>query len=313
MPERPTADEGPHGGDPASEDARLAAALWTTGTWDVADVAAAVVAPEATVATVGDADMSFRLASVTKLLTAYACLVAVEEGTLELDGWAGPPGATVRHLLAHAGGFGFDSPVMARPGRQRIYSNTGFDALGAHLAHQAAMPAVDYVTAAVLEPLGMVATDLRDGSVAHGAWSTTRDLARFARELLVPTLIHRDTLAEATTVQFAGLDGALPGIGSQSPNDWGLGFELRDHKSPHWTGARNSPSTFGHFGGSGTFLWVDPAIGHALVVLTDRAFGPWALDVWPRLSDAIVDVYQRELPRPGEAERPDAVAPPTPQ
>ena len=59
-------------------------------------------------------------------------------------------------------------------------------------------------------------------------------------------------------MQFPGLVGVLPGFGRMDPNDWGLGFELRDAKSPHWTGARNSPRTFGHFGGSGTFLWVDP-------------------------------------------------------
>ena len=155
------------------------------------------------------------------------------------------------------------------------------------------MPAAEYVAAAVFGPLGLAATDLRDGSLAHGAWSTVGDLARFAGELLRPTLLAPPTLALATTVAFPGLDGVLPGVGPQSPNDWGLGFELRDHKVPHWTGGRNSAATFGHFGGSGTFLWVDPEIDRALVVLTNRAFGPWALDAWPRLSDALVDVYRR--------------------
>ena len=84
------------------------------------------------------------------------------------------------------------------------------------------------------------------------------------------------------TVQFPGLDGVLPGFGKQTPNDWGLGFELRDAKSPHWTGARNSPRTFGHFGRSGTFLWVDPDAGVALACLTDRNFGDWAKEAWPR-------------------------------
>jgi CubicO group peptidase (beta-lactamase class C family) len=86
----------------------------------------------------------------------------------------------------------------------------------------------------------------------------------------------------------------LPGFGRQDPNDWGLGFELRDHKSPHWTGARNSPSTFGHFGQTGTFLWVDPEAGDgglALAVLTDRDFGDWAKTAWPALSDAVVRAF----------------------
>ena len=77
-------------------------------------------------------------------------------------------------------------------------------------------------------------------------------------------------------------------MGRFDPLDWGLGFELRHQKTPHWTGTHNSPETFGHFGGAGGFLWVDPAVDRALVVLTDRDFGPWALEAWPALSDAVV-------------------------
>lgn len=263
-------------------------ALALVSTWDVPNVAAVVVGPAGIVARTGDGARPFRLASVTKLLTAYACLIAVEEGTLDLDEPVEPPGATVRHLLAHAAGYGFNAPPRSPPGRRRTYSNTGIDALGAVLTERAGMDARAYVVAAVLDPLAMTATDLRDRSLAHGAWSTTEDLARFVGELLRPTLIHRSTLTTATTVQFPGLDGVLPGVGPQRPLDWGLGFELRDHKSPHWTGATNSPSTFGHFGGAGTLLWVDPDLDHGLVVLADREFGPWAMAVWPPLANAVV-------------------------
>jgi CubicO group peptidase (beta-lactamase class C family) len=72
------------------------------------------------------------------------------------------------------------------------------------------------------------------------------------------------------------------------PNDWGLAFELRGAKDPHWTGARNSPRTFGHFGRAGTFLWVDPDAAVACGVLTDREFGDWAKEAWPRFSDAVL-------------------------
>ena len=115
------------------------------------------------------------------------------------------------------------------------------------------------------------------------------DLARFAAELQVPTLLAPQTLAEATQTAYPGMDGALPGYGMQRPNDWGLGFEeLRAHKSPHWTGSRNSPETFGHFGRSGTFLWVDPKAGAACVALTDRDFDQWAKDAWPVFSDEVL-------------------------
>src|SRR5690606_41827444 len=90
---------------------------------------------------------------------------------------------------------------------------------------------------------------------------------------------------------FADLAGVLPGIGSFDPNPWGLTFEIRAGKHPHWTGERNTPSTFGHFGGSGTFLWVDPAKRLAAVALTDRDFDSWALEVWPAFSDAVLERY----------------------
>jgi CubicO group peptidase (beta-lactamase class C family) len=127
-----------------------------------------------------------------------------------------------------------------------------------------------------------------EGSAGSGVAGTLGDLVALAHELQHPARIAQETLDEARTVQFPGLPGVLPGFGRQEPNDWGLGFELRDAKSPHWTGARNSPRTYGHFGRSGTFLWVDPDVGIALACLTDLAFGDWAADAWPRLSDAVL-------------------------
>jgi CubicO group peptidase (beta-lactamase class C family) len=240
------------------------------------------------VGTHGPRDRVFRWASVTKLLTAYASLVALEEGTLDLDEPAGPAGSTVRHLLAHASGLPFDATdPTAPPGERRIYSNTGFELLAETLAARAEMPFVDYLRGALLEPLGMRA-ELR-GSPAADVWGALDDLVRFARELQGPRLVAPETLAEATTVVFPGLVGVLPGFGRQEPNDWGLGFELRDGKRPHWTGSLNSPRTFGHFGGTGTFLWVDPEAQLACACLTDLDFGPWAKEAWPRLSDALLD------------------------
>jgi CubicO group peptidase (beta-lactamase class C family) len=58
-------------------------------------------------------------------------------------------------------------------------------------------------------------------------------------------------------------------------------------------GPHNSPATFGHFGGAGTFLWVDPVAELALVALTDREFGPWTLQAWPRLSDELLAAVGR--------------------
>jgi len=274
----------------------VATALVQVETWPVGTAAAGIVRPAGVVATTGPVDESLPWASVTKVLTALATLVAVEEGTVGLEDQAGPPGASVRHLLAHASGLPFDGTVPAvAPGTRRIYSNTGFEVLAAVVADRAGMPFGDYLAGAVLEPLGMVRTALA-GSPAAGASGPLIDLIALGRELLAPTLIAGETLAEATGVAFPDLAGILPGFGWQDPNDWGLGFEIRDHKRPHWTGSANSPATFGHFGRSGSFLWVDPEVRLACVSLADRDFGPWAATAWPRLSDAVLAEFGPGLP-----------------
>lgn len=262
--------------------------------WPVPTVAAAVVGPSGVLARHGDAARRFPLASVTKPLVARAAQVAVEEGAVELDTDAGPPGATVRHLLAHAAGYEMtSSKVIAPPGTRRIYSNYGFTALAEVIERESSIPFATYLAESVLEPLAMSDTVLEGGAEAagYGVASTVDDLVAFAGDLLAPATVSEQLHAEATTVQFPGLDGVLPGFGVQRPNDWGLGFEIRGGKSPHWTGAANSPRTYGHFGQSGTFLWVDPEAALALVVLTDRTFGEWAHSVMPALSDEVLREY----------------------
>ncbi|MDP9019673.1 MAG: beta-lactamase family protein [Actinomycetota bacterium] len=268
-------------------------ALAAIDTWPVVRVAAAVMAPDAVADTRGPVDEVFSWASLTKLLTAVATLVAVEEGTVALDSPAGPPRSTVRHLLAHASGLAPDDDrALAPPGRRRIYSNRGFELLSESVARAAGMPFADYAAAAVLEPLGMTDTSW-GGSAASGTRGPLHDLTRLAMELLHPTLVDVTTLAAATRCAFPGLSGVLPGFGHHSPNDWGLGFELRDGKAPHWTGTANSPRTFGHFGRAGGFLWVDPDARLACASLSDRDFDRWAGAAWPALSDAVLAEHHR--------------------
>lgn len=259
--------------------------------WPVPTAAAAVVGRSGVLVTHGDTERRFGLASVTKLLVARAAQVAIEEGVVDLDTPAGPPGATVRHLLAHTSGLSMRSAeTIAEPGARRIYSNTGFAVLAQAVQDASDIDFTEYLTAAVFEPLGMGSSALAGGADAagFGAESTVADLAVFAGELLVPRLVSDRMHAEAISVQFPGLAGVLPGFGAQRPNDWGLGFEIRDGKSPHWTGSANSAATFGHFGQSGTFVWVDPVAELALVVLTDRDFGDWTHSAWPAVSDEVL-------------------------
>ena len=265
----------------------------------------------------GQIDEVFPFASVTKPIVAWSALVAVERGLLDLDAPAGAgtahgpagagtahgpagagtaprstramlPGATVRHLLAHAGGIAFDSDaVLAAPGTRRIYSNRGIEILGERLQEATATPLEQWVETTVLEPLGMSSV-LVPGSPAHSGEGTARDLAVFAGELAAPRLISASLAAEATSVVFPGLDGVLPGYGRQAPNDFGLGVEVRGHKHPHWTGKACSPAAFGHFGQSGSFIWVDPEARRQAVFLGERRFAAVHKTIWPILCDQIL-------------------------
>lgn len=260
--------------------------------WPVDTVAAAVVGPSGVLAAHGPLEHPFGLASVTKPLAALAVLVAVEEEAVSLDDPAEEsllPGATLRHLLAHAAGLAPERRLRSfGPAERRVYSNVGIE-LAAELVERATGIAfADYLREAVLQPLAMDDTSL-PGSPARDGVASVGDLARVVHELVAPTgLLAGPTLTDLATVQFAGLRGVLPGFGPQDHNDWGLGVEIRAHKSPHWTGTLNSPRTFGHFGQSGTFFWVDPDVQLGLVVLADRDFGDWAREAWPALSDAVL-------------------------
>ncbi|BAW92207.1 beta-lactamase [Actinomyces sp. Chiba101] len=238
----------------------------------------------------GEVDAVLPFASVTKPIVAWAALIAVERGMLGLDDPAGEglDGATIRHLLAHASGVAPDSgEPLAEPGARRIYSNRGIEILGRRLTEATATDLEAWVETTVLEPLGM-ASVLIPGSPAHSGQGSARDLSVFARELAAPRLLGAGLAEQACTPVYPGLAGVLPGYGKQNPNLFGLGVEIRGDKQPHWTGTGNSPATFGHFGQSGSFLWVDPVAGRQAVFLGERPFGQAHRRAWTALNDQIL-------------------------
>ncbi|MEO7370595.1 MAG: serine hydrolase domain-containing protein, partial [Ilumatobacteraceae bacterium] len=187
-------------------------ALQLIDSWPVDNAATAVVDPAGSVHTQGDQDRRFRVASVAKTVTTWACLVAVEEGIVALDQPVGQPGCTLRHLLSHAGGYPFDGPLpIARPERTRIYSNTGIEMAAQAVEQASGITFTEYLDEAVLSPLGMASTTLR-GSPAHRLWSTAADLTRFVHELDEPQLISTGTAQQAVSVQFPDLCGIIPGL-----------------------------------------------------------------------------------------------------
>lgn len=273
-------------------------ALELTAEWPVPTVAAAVVADGTVADRIGPTAHLFRLASIGKTITTWACLIGVEEGIIALDDPVGPDDGerrTLRHLLAHAGGYGFDAgDRIIAPEKKRIYGNAGIEVAAEHLAIAAAMPFEEYLRIGLLEPLAMTATELR-GSPADSIWSTVDDLARFVIEVTDPVLVSTATAAAAVRPHFPELGGIVPGVGRFDTCPWGLGFEIRGNKAPHWTGSRNTPATYGHFGGSGTMMWIDPGLDDlAMIALTDRSFDEWgdeALRLWPQISDAVIEEF----------------------
>ena len=267
-------------------------ALHLVTDWPVDHVGAAIIS-DAGVDQVGELDRRYALASLSKPITAWAIMVAVEEGVIDLDRplqhVAAPEGATMRHLLSHAAGFAFDGEEpIAEIERTRIYSNTGIERAADEVAASAAIPFEVYLDEAVLTPLGLASTTL-SGSPAYGITSTLADAIAVASEFRRPTLLARSTVDEMIRPQYPSLGGIVPGVGRFDRCPWGLGVELHGDKSPHWMGRANSAATFGHFGGSGTMMWVDPLADVAVVALTDRRFEQWsaeALQLWPAFSDA---------------------------
>ena len=261
-------------------------ALREIESWPVEFAAAGVVAPDGSTSTHGDAERILPLASVSKPAAGLALMVAAEEGVVELDAPAGPPGSTVRHLLAHASGLPFEGETpISPPGRRRIYSNEAYRVLAAYVEANADMPFAEYVRLAVCEPLAIGLDP--SGDPGSGMHASLGDLLALGSELLRPSLVAEETRDEMTSVQFPGLSGVLPDHGRFEPLDWGLGVQLNTEPRS-WMGWRTSARTYGHFGGSGTFLWVDPDAAVVCAALTTRRFGDWAKPLWPRFSDGVL-------------------------
>lgn len=260
------------------------------GAWPDPEASVAVVDADGVLASHGDLQEERAWASVTKLLSALTVLVLAHEGAVDLDEPvpAAPRAVALRDLLDHTSGLAFEAPtVRAAAGTRRIYSNAGVEVAAAHVATRTGTPFAELLTTRVTGPLGLGGIRL-PGSPAHGLRAPTTDLARLAGELLAPRRLPVAVVDALRTPSRPGLPGLLPGFGRQVHNDWGLGAEVRADKDPHWTSPLNDPATFGHFGQSGTALWVDRSAGLALVTAARTPFGPWAADAWPRLSTAVL-------------------------
>jgi len=134
------------------------------------------------------ANSSYRLASISKTITAVAVLKLVEEGKIKLDAqiqayvpyfprkrWP----VTIRQLLGHIGGISHyrndaaeghikepkntrealaifqDFPLVAEPGTKYNYSSYGYNLLGAAIEEASGLSYGQFVKTYIFDPLGM--------------------------------------------------------------------------------------------------------------------------------------------------------------
>ncbi|MGV8965521.1 MAG: serine hydrolase domain-containing protein [Cellulomonas sp.] len=163
-------------------------------------------------------DTPFVLGSISKSFTALAVMQLVEAGQIDLDaelsqyldGFSGQPAGaiTIRQLLSHTSGFStlqgnspaetgagdptgkdaLERSVDARtdlipadePGQRWEYSNLNYEILGRLIEVVSAQEFQTYITANILEPVGMGHSFVADGLVhdamatGHTPWFTTK-------------------------------------------------------------------------------------------------------------------------------------------
>jgi CubicO group peptidase (beta-lactamase class C family) len=294
------------------------------------------------------ADTVFRIASMTKSFTAMAILKLRDEGRLGLDDPAeryvpelkalvypttDSPRITIRHLLSHAEGFPEDNPwadqqlslsgaeysAMIRrgipfsnpPGVAYEYSNYGFSLLGRVISNVTNMPYRDYVTAAILRPLGMSATTLEPAAVpadrlAHGyrwedaQWreepqlpdgamgsmggmlTSLRDLARYVRVYVDawPPRNGAETgpISRASLREMQQISRARPSAVTRGPNGaialnaGGYGFGLGVTET---CDVGHMVAHSGGLPGFGSQMRWLPEYGVALIAMGNRTYTGW--------------------------------------
>lgn len=244
----------------------------------------------------GDQDRVYPWMSVTKLVTSRTILGAVENGVLDLGeplqqlpGVNAPCLVNVADLLTHRSGLDREKREFTRaPHSRRVYSNSGYEILSELLSQRSGIPFPTWVDEMIFSPLG-IKRELR-GSAAWGMQGSLRELLAFAYEAACPRFLSQKLFSTWSGSDGMQLPGVVPGYGFYRDNAWGLGCEVRAAKDPHWTLPGSSEQTYGHFGQSGSFLWIDPASLLGAVFLGQKPFGALHKQLWPKLNHALREV-----------------------
>ena len=227
-----------------------------------------------------------------------------------------------------------DAPLRAAPGVKSIYSDVGFILLEEVVRRVTSKELPDFATEAIFAPLGMsdtgfvpseerraraAWTELVDGvwraGVVHdprafllggvaghaGLFSTADDLALYARAILGGGQVDGKRVLSARSVAAMIAPYDVPG-GIRT-----LGWQV----DSQWRGEGLSPRAVGHFGFTGTAMWIDPDKDLFTVVLTNRVHPDGTGDSKPLVARINTLAAQAIGPAVGRVdacpERPDEV------
>lgn len=257
----------------------------------------AFIGPDGHLIIRGYSNRRYRLASITKILTTYVMADAVLAGAISFEERVDSPKlkspeVSFKDLLSHCSGIRPDNLDPIERHKKRIYTNEAFDLAGEALITKLGQ---DFKTSSVgdlfKEGLGAyLQTSIEfEGSCAASAIGTLDDLISIMNEMRNPTYLDAQTHKQLTCAYLPELEGILPGWGTYKHNTFGIGFEIKGNKQPHWTGSISSPETFGHFGQSGAFIFHDPINMVSACCVTNKDFAPWAKLTYPVLSDKIYE------------------------
>lgn len=225
------------------------------------------------------------------------------------------------------------TPLERAPGERMVYSDIGAFMMGEVVERVSGMQQEDYFDANVARPLklretrfnppsdwlariaptefdslrgGLVRGKVHDerayylgGAAAHaGLFGSARDLARFARMMLLGgTLDGARILQAATIAQFSA-------YADSTFSNRGLGWQKIERETMPWrtaspwagAGRLMSSRAFGHTGFTGTSIVMDPELDLFIVLLSNRVNptrnNPRITDVRRRVTDAVVSVIR---------------------
>lgn len=245
---------------------------------------------------VGNGKDRYRFASVTKLIATHVIADAVASKFIGFDDQIISERfkeyVSLADLMSHCSGIKTENETIP-PRTKRIYSNLAFDLAEKHLITSLGK-GFENESIGTLFRDGLnvdLGTSIEiNGSCASSATGTFDDLIIFLNEIRSPQYIEKEIHNEIASTHNPLLPGILPGWGYSKDNTWGIGYEVKGEKSPHWMGSIASPTSYGHFGMSGSFIFHDPVNNISIAGLSNVDFGPWAKDVWPLLCDSLFEL-----------------------